>query len=456
MYHMARQGQALPTFTTRAAIIYHNHTSLEPVSPTVTLSDSCLTRTHGTPHSDIQPCSTHRVRRILPGGSRPAEAHVDGRRSSLPAMACDRGRLQGVLVVHPSAGICILGTSLFSAFLSVPNLLSSRLFRRPAGVVPSRRAFCLQAIVRAREVYLHSSSAAINLEFRGEALRLLDVSSAPKLQTLSIQSANMSRDSVPLSGEIFLRHVATALHVLTLAYCDIAPSSLLLRAPLVSLRLERCQVESPLEVLGLLPQLRTLVLENTHGTRLRDSSDIVHLPQLQQLELTNISGVVVFILKGIRPPASVSLSIMCTDYIDTDEPLDDATLLRTIVFTISPVLSTYLERALEEGYAFPLLEITTPTDTSKKTIALLDRTSPTPTTESCQLHFSVVWGDASGCTDLFSQMLSASPLPRYNMFTYCACVTTRYPPPTLGLVFVLLPNSTTRLATRPCGGCSPS
>ncbi|KAI0246971.1 hypothetical protein BJV78DRAFT_1285941 [Lactifluus subvellereus] len=219
----------------------------------------------------------------------------------------------------------------------------------------------------------------------------------------------MSPNSVPLSGEILLRHIATSLHVLTLAYCDIDPSSLLLRAPLVSLRLEKCQVESPLEILSLLPQLRTLVLEHTHGTRLRGSSDVVHLLQLQQLELTNISSVVVFILQGIRPPASVSLSIVCTDYIDADEPLDDVTLLRTIVFTISPVLSAYLERALEEGYALPLLEIATPTDTSKKTVALLDRTSPSPTTESCQLHFSVVWGDASGSTDLFSQMLSALP-----------------------------------------------
>ena len=292
---------------------------------------------------------------------------------------------------------------------SYPCPISFRVDISAAGTRPGwyRRAAlsALREISRAREVYLYISAAIANVGFRGEVLRLLDASPAPRLKTLSIQADDMSRDTISLSGEIFFRHVATALHALSLAYCDVGPSSLLLRAPLISLCLENCQLESPLESLSLLPHLQTLVLKNTDCTRFRGSDDVVaRLPQLQHLEFTNTSSVVAFLLKGILAPASVSLSITCTDYIDTDEPLDDLTILRTIILTLSPVLSTYLERALEEGHVFPLLEIVRPMDASRKTLALLGPTSPT------RLHLSVIWGEMYGPTNLFSEMLSSLPV----------------------------------------------
>jgi len=118
-------------------------------------------------------------------------------------------------------------------------------------------------------------------------------------------------------------------------------------------------VEFPLEILGLLPQLRTLVLQNTRGTR--KSSDVsIHLPQLQHLEITNVSNIIAFLLQSIMIPSSSSLSITCTDYTDIEEPLDDLTLLNTVTSNISPVFSTYLEGELGGGYKHPLLEIASP------------------------------------------------------------------------------------------------
>jgi hypothetical protein len=294
---------------------------------------------------------------------------------------------------------------------SYPYPISFRVDLSTTGTQPGwyRRAAlsALREISRARQVYLYISTAFTNLGFRGEALHLLNASPAPRLETLSIQAGNMSSDSISLSSEIILRHVATVLHALNLAYCDLGPSSLLLRAPLVTLCLENCKLESPLEALSLLPHLQTLVLKNTNCTRFRDSNDVlVRLPQLLHLEFKNTSSIIAFFLRGILAPASVSLSITCTDYIvDIGEPpLDDLPLLRRIVLTLSPVLSTYLERALEEGHVCPLLEISRPTDASRKTLELLSPTSPT------RLQLSFIWGDLSGSTDLFSEMLSAFPV----------------------------------------------
>jgi hypothetical protein len=262
----------------------------------------------------------------------------------------------------------------------------------------------LKAMSRVRQVHLRGS-AVTNSEFRREALRLLDGSSAPVLEAFSVQGQT-PRDSVTLSDNIFLRRVATALCSLTLAYCGVYPSSPLFRAPLLSLRLVNCHVEFPLEVLSSLPQLRTLVLENTHGTRIENSSDVLHLPQLQHVELTNVSDVIAFLLQSILNPSSSFLSITCTDYVDIEEPLDDLTLLHTVTSNLSPVFSTYLERAHGEGYDFPLLEIASPTSTAKKTLVLLDPDS-SPATQ--QLHFSLIWVDMPKPIDLFSEMLSMFP-----------------------------------------------
>jgi hypothetical protein len=256
----------------------------------------------------------------------------------------------------------------------------------------------LRALSRARQVHLRGS-AEPNSEFGKEASRLLD----PVLEVSNVQG-HMPRDSVTLSGDIFLRRDTTALRSLTLTLCDVYPSSPLFCAPLLSLRLVDCRVEFPLEILSLLPQLRTLVLQNTRGTRI--SSDVLHLPQLQHLELSDVSSVIAFLLRGITIPSSSSLSITCTDYTDIEEPVDDLTILNTVTSNISPVFSTYLEGALGEGYKYPLLEIASPTSTAKKTLVLLD-TAPDAGTH--RLQFSLVWADAPKSIDLFSQMLSIFP-----------------------------------------------
>ena len=259
----------------------------------------------------------------------------------------------------------------------------------------------LKDVSRARQVHL-KGSAVTNSEFRKEALHLLDMSSAPVLETFSVQG-HTPRDTVVLSGNIFLCRVATELRSLTLAYCDVYLSSPLFRAPLQSLRLVNCYMEFPLEVLRLLPQLRTLVLENTHGARIKNLSEPLRLPQLRYLELKNASNVIAFILQGILISSSSSLSITCTDYVDIEEPLDDLTLLRATISNLSPVFSTYLERALGEGYNFPLLEIASPTSTAKKTLILLDPAG------THQLRFSLIWAGTPTSMDLFSEMLSTLP-----------------------------------------------
>ncbi|KAI9454757.1 hypothetical protein BJY52DRAFT_1282974, partial [Lactarius psammicola] len=275
----------------------------------------------------------------------------------------------------------------------------------------------LRAVARVQEVHLQSS-AATNLQFRMEALHLLGGSPAPKLETLSIDGT-MARNLVLLSDDTFLRHhnAVVALRSLTLAYCDVRPSNALFHAPLVSLHLENCQADSLLEVLSRLPHLRTLILESTpfHDAPLRNSSEVVHLQQLQHLAITNASGIIAFLIKGILTSASTSLSITCTDYLDIDEPLDDTVLLHIITSTLSTVLSTHFERALGAGYSFPLLEITTPSSVSKRTLTLGDSTSDLPGASLTglapggvpQLQLSLAWGDAS--TDLFSALLSALP-----------------------------------------------
>ena len=122
------------------------------------------------------------------------------------------------------------------------------------------------------------------------------------LEAFSVQG-HAARDSVTLSGDIFRPGGATALRSLTLAYCDVDLSSPLFRAPLLSLCLVNCLVDFPLEVLSLLPQLRTLILENTHGVRVGDSSNALRLPQLQHLELINTSDVIVLFLQAILIPS---------------------------------------------------------------------------------------------------------------------------------------------------------
>jgi hypothetical protein len=224
------------------------------------------------------------------------------------------------------------------------------------------------------------------------------------LEVPSVQGHTL-RASDAVSGDILLCRDATALRSLTLTLCDVYPSSPLFRAPLLSLRLVDCHVEFPLEILSLLPQLRTLVLQNTRSTRI-SSADVSHLPQLQHLQLTNVSSVIAFTLRGIKIPSSSSLSISCTDYTDIEEPLDDLTLLNTVTSNISPVFSTYLEGALGEGYKYPLLEIASPTSTAKKTLVLLDAA---PDAGAHSLQFSLVWADAPKSLDLFSHMLSIFP-----------------------------------------------
>jgi hypothetical protein len=223
------------------------------------------------------------------------------------------------------------------------------------------------------------------------------------LEASSVQG-NMPRDPVTLPGDNSPRRDTTALHSLTLTLCDAYPSFPLFRAPLLSLRLVDCRVEFPLEILSLLPQLHTLVLQNTRGTRI--SSDVSHLPQLQHLELTNVSSVIAFLLRGITIPSSSSLSITCTDYTDIAEPLDDITLLNTVTSNMSLVFSTYLEGALGQGCKYPLLEIASPTSTAKKTLVLLDTASDAGTNH---LQFSLVWADAPKSIDLFSQILTIFP-----------------------------------------------
>ncbi len=238
-------------------------------------------------------------------------------------------------------------------------------------------------------------------------MRLLDVSPAPALEAFSVQG-HLAHESVTISGDIFLGRVPTALRSLNLTLCDVYPSSPLFLAPLLSLCLVDCHVEFPLEILNLLSQLGTLVLQNTHGavTRIRNSSDVLHLPQLQHLELTNVSSVIAFILQGILIPSSSFLSITCTDYTDIGEALDDLTLLNTVTSNLSPVFSTYLGRALEDGYKFSLLEIASPTTTAKKTLILHDTA---PDAGKHKLQFSLVWIDAPESIDLFSQMISTFP-----------------------------------------------
>ena len=270
----------------------------------------------------------------------------------------------------------------------------------------------LRAVARAKEIHLQSS-VATNLEFRKEVLHLLRGFPAPKLETLSIDGT-MARNFVSLSDDVFHSHhtAVGALRSLTLTYCEeIDPSNILFYAPLVSLHLENCPADSLLEILFRLPNLRTLILECTpfhygpHG----NSSTVVHLQQLQHLTITNASSIITFLVKGIQTPASTSLSITCTDYLDVDEPLDDAVLLHTITSTLSAVLSAYFERALAVGYSFPLLEISTPSSVSKRTLTLRDpgASRETPLPGVPQLQLSLAWGDASA--DLFSALLSTIP-----------------------------------------------
>ena len=276
----------------------------------------------------------------------------------------------------------------------------------------------LHAVVRAREVHLHSS-AATDLEFRREALHLLGRSHTPKLETLSIDGT-MARNFIP--HDVFLHHHYTivGLRSLTLMYCHVRPANALFHAPLVSLRLENCHSDSLLEVLCCLPHLRTLILESTpfHNASLasRNSSNVVHLLQLQHLAITNASGMIASLIKGILIPASTSFSITCTDYLDIEEPLDDTVILHVITSTLSAALSAHFERALGAGYSFPLLEITTPSSLSKRTLTLRGPVSDLPDASlpACpmppgvpQLQLSMKWGDAS--TDLFSALLSAFP-----------------------------------------------
>ena len=287
------------------------------------------------------------------------------------------------------------------------------------------------ALPRAREIHFHSCSPAFAISadpgFRAEAMRLLDASAAPLLEVLSVRSQT-GHDVVTLSDNILLRHVPPALRSLTLAYCDVYHTSPLFRAPLTFLSLANCHVEFPLEILSFLPHLHTLVLESTRGAclvRKRNSSSLeaLRLPNLQRLELTNLSAFIAFILQAIHIPPSSSLSITCTDYLEINEPLDDLTLLQTIISNMSPVLSAYLERAaLGEGHCtFPILEIASPSSTSKKTLVLHDtETIGDSTSETRQFLFSLVWASTStshdkannnplSTIDLFTQMLSALP-----------------------------------------------
>jgi hypothetical protein len=304
---------------------------------------------------------------------------------------------------------------------------------------------------RAREIHLQNLSPFIavarmpavptDLESRAEALRLLDTSPAPFLEAFSVIGHTV-RDIVALSDDIFQRCAPSALRSLILTYCDLRHSSPLFRAPLTSLHLAKCHLEFPLELLGLLPHLRTLVLENTRGVNIHEarhttrrrqhSSDkeALRLPHLQRLELTDLSTVIAFLLQAIQIPAFSSISVTCTDCLESDEPLDDLTLLRTITSNMSPVLSTHLDHVLAENSAFPLLEIASPASTFKKTLVLLDPASSAssdPVGEPRRLLFSLVWASTThdkDDIDIFSQMLSAlSPAALRQIHTLRMCDT---------------------------------
>jgi hypothetical protein len=77
------------------------------------------------PHADIHSCPTYRVRGVSPGYANRvliAQAHMDCHHTSLSALARDRNELQGLLVLHTSSDISILGGSVARTLLSLPDL----------------------------------------------------------------------------------------------------------------------------------------------------------------------------------------------------------------------------------------------------------------------------------------------------------------------------------------------
>jgi hypothetical protein len=86
---------------------------------------SDLPSTRRAPHAYIHACPAHRVRgvsRDYADRALVAEAHVDGHHTGLSTLARDRSKLQGLLVLHTSSDISILGGGVSRTLPSLPDL----------------------------------------------------------------------------------------------------------------------------------------------------------------------------------------------------------------------------------------------------------------------------------------------------------------------------------------------
>jgi hypothetical protein len=87
---------------------------------------SYLPPTRRAPRANIHSCPTYRVRRVFPGyyaNRVTAQAHMDCNHTGLSALARDRNKLQGLLVLHTSSDISLLGGNVSRTLLSLPNFL---------------------------------------------------------------------------------------------------------------------------------------------------------------------------------------------------------------------------------------------------------------------------------------------------------------------------------------------
>ncbi|KAI0258364.1 hypothetical protein BC834DRAFT_847422 [Gloeopeniophorella convolvens] len=263
----------------------------------------------------------------------------------------------------------------------------------------------LRAIPRTREIHL-LKGPRVDPELDREVFRLLAASPAPALDTLTIWST-AARNTVTLSDDIFLRRVPSALRSLTLKYCDLSVTSPLLQTRLTSLVLEDCDIDTPLEVIRHLSDLRSLTLRRIRKTFSRRTSSPVRLPRLQDLAVEDTSEIVTSLLQSIQISASTSISLTCDDYMEIEEDLTDVQILHLIASTLSPVISTHLERAFAKGYSFPSLEIPASPRVDILSFNLSGDPAPSPHALSPYFRLSFPW--ASPGPDLFLRLLSALP-----------------------------------------------
>jgi hypothetical protein len=118
--------------------------------PTPTdISDFLPTRR--APHSDIRSCPTYRVRGVSPDYAHRAliaQAYMDGHLAGLSGLAGDHNKLQGLLVLHTSSDISILGKSVSRTLLPLPDLFLYRLLARTTTrMVPKFRAFRSESVI---------------------------------------------------------------------------------------------------------------------------------------------------------------------------------------------------------------------------------------------------------------------------------------------------------------------